>query len=236
MNNESMNNNENYDDRENYEDDKTCQDKDKNRILSVFKLDTISQDKKEKIVIIFLLGVFFLLMASPVSSISQKKGKKSNTNDKRSDATIISTPNEKNVSNNEYLAYLENKLEQTIGGMDGAGKVTVMITLKNGGEKILDKNRPYESDSETSKEEGKEVERENIKSNQETVLVEQDGNTGPIIVKEQYPDIEGVVVLCDGGDDETVSLKIKEAVSALFSIDAHKIVVGKLRGSISNNR
>lgn len=206
-----------------------------NRLKDYMKLNNISQEKKEKILIIFLLGVFFLLVASPVSHISGKSGSNVKRTEDKTDDTIISEPDEKNMTNNEYLSYLENKLEQTIGGLDGAGRVTVMITLKNGGEKILDKNRPYESDSETSKEEGKEVERENIKSDQETVLVEQDGNTGPIIVKEQYPDIEGVVVLCDGGNDENVSLKIKEAVGALFSIDAHRIVVGKLKGSINND-
>ena len=105
----------------------------------------------------------------------------------------------------------------------------VMITLKDGGEKILDKNRPYESATDTSKEDGREEVSEKIKSMQETVLVEQDGNTGPIVVKESYPDIEGVVVLCEGGDNKELALKIKEAVSALFSLDAHKIVTGKLK-------
>ena len=162
-------------------------------------------------------------MAAPVSDKSRKNKQES------SKSTVVSKPEEKNDANNAYLKYMENKLEQTIGGMDGAGRVLVMITLKDGGEKILDKNRPYESQSEHGKEDGKETNRESIKSDQETVLVEQDGDTSPIVIKEQYPEIEGVFVLCDGGNDKTLSLKIKEAVSALFSVPEHKIVVGKLR-------
>ena len=54
---------------------------------------------------------------------------------KKDDTTIISKPDTKNISNDEYISYLENKLEQTIGGMDGAGRVMVMITLKDGGER-----------------------------------------------------------------------------------------------------
>lgn len=184
----------------------------------------LSKDKKEKIVILFLLGVFFLLAATPVSSItSDKKVQKMDAGEMKEHET------KQNIENNEYIAMLENKLEQTIEGMEGAGKVHVMITLENGGEKILDKNQPYESNSEVIKEEGKESEISTIQSDSETVLIDVDGNTGPIIVQERYPDIEGVVVVCEGGDDSKTSLRIKEAVQALFSIDAHKIVVCKLQ-------
>lgn len=198
----------------------------KDQLMDYIKKIGLNSEAKEKILIVFLLGVFFLLIATPVSNFSDKT--KNRKTDTKEDETIISQPDTKKVSNDEYISYLENKLEQTIGGMDGAGRVMVMITLKDGGEKILDKNRPYESATDTSKEEGKESVSEKIKSMQETVLVEQDGNTGPIVVKEQYPDIEGVVVLCEGGNNKELSLNIKEAVGALFSLDSHKIVVGKL--------
>ena len=195
-------------------------------IFSFINMGSFTKEKKEKILIVFLVGVFCLLAATPFSNITNRSDKKRVKND---DTTIISQPDTKNISNDEYISYLENRLEQTIGGMDGAGRVMVMITLKDGGEKILDKNRPYESATDTSKEEGKEEVSERIKSMQETVLVEKEGDTGPIIVKEQYPDVEGVVVLCEGGDNKELSLQIKEMAGALFSIEAHKIVIGKLK-------
>ena len=138
----------------------------------------LSKEKKEKIVILFLLGVFFLLAATPISSMtSDKNVQKMDTDETKEQET------KQNIENNEYIAMLENKLEQTIEGMEGAGKVHVMITLENGGEKILDKNQPYESSSEVIKEEGKESEISTIQSDSETVLIDVDGNTGPIIVK-----------------------------------------------------
>ena len=195
-------------------------------IFSFINMGSFTKEKKEKILIVFLVGVFCLLAATPFSNITKRKKKKRVKND---DTTIISQPDTKNISNDEYISYLENRLEQTIGGMDGAGRVMVMITLKDGGEKILDKNRPYESATDTSKEEGKEEVSERVKSMQETVLVKKEGDTGPIIVKEQYPEVEGVVVLCEGGDNKELSLQIKEMAGALFSIEAHKIVIGKLK-------
>lgn len=186
----------------------------------------LSKEKREKIAIVFLLGVFLLLVATPVSSLPDTKKNSTSQGDKE----IVSEEQTIKVNEkDEYIEGLENKLEQTIGGMEGAGKVLVMITLKDSGEKILDKNQPYESSSEVRKEEGAEIQQSSIKSDQETVLVEEEGNTGPIVVQELYPDIEGVVVVCEGGDDSELSLRIKEAVQALFSIDAHKIVVCKLQ-------
>lgn len=182
---------------------------------------------KEKIVIVFLMGVFFLLAATPLSKLSGNEEKENAGMNQKS--TDKMKENEKMGEKDAYIEQLENKLEQTIGGMEGAGDVLVMITLKDSGEKILDKNQPYESSSEVSKEDGKETEQSSMKSAQETVLIEENGATSPIVIQELYPDIEGVVVVCEGGDNSELALRIKEAVQALFSIDAHKIVVCKLQ-------
>jgi len=37
--------------------------------------------------------------------------------------------------------YLEQKTAQTLGVVDGAGKVTVMITLKSTGQKVVEKDQ-----------------------------------------------------------------------------------------------
>ncbi|MDE6434910.1 MAG: hypothetical protein K2L07_11865 [Lachnospiraceae bacterium] len=189
-------------------------------------LPKISKEKWEKATIIFLLGIFFLLAATPVSGFSNKKERKT---DNTKETVLGNTDVVKSSQNNAYIDGLENKLEQTIAGMEGAGEVLVMITCKDTGEKILDKNQPYESETEKVKEDGKESERTSIHSDQETVLIEQEGGTTPIVVLEKYPEIEGVVVVCEGGDNSALALRIKEAVQALFDIDAHKIVVCKLK-------
>lgn len=184
----------------------------------------ITKERKEMVAILFLLGVFFLLIGNPLSTTKNEE-KQSNKKSKE----IVSEEITEDIEKDEYIAVLENKLEKTISGIEGAGKVLVMITLKDSGEKILDKNQPYESSSEMSKEEGKETEKSNMSSNQETVLVEVEGNTTPIVIQERYPDVEGVVVVCEGGDNQMLTLQIKEAVQALFSVDSHKIVVCKLQ-------
>ena len=49
----------------------------------------------------------------------------------------------------------------------------------------------------------------------------------PYISKELSPQIEGVVVIAEGGADSVVRQNITEAVQALFGIDTHKIRIMK---------
>lgn len=177
----------------------------------------LTKEKKEKCLIVFLLGIFFLLIATPLSSVSDEKKEEEKVEEQ-----------EIKIENQDaYIESLENKLEQIIGGMEGAGKVTVMITLKDNGEKILDKNVSYEKKEETDMEEGKEGQSMEIAESPETVLVEENGDTKPYVIKEISPRIEGIVVVCEGGGDTGLSLRIKEALVALFSIEPHKISVCK---------
>lgn len=43
-----------------------------------------------------------------------------------------------------------------------------------------------------------------------------------------YPEVEGVFVVLQGGDDSSVKLAITEAIQALFGIDVHKIKIVKM--------
>lgn len=179
-----------------------------------------TKDKLEKTIIIILLG-FFLLIAVPTNKNNHKIN--SHITSKKSESSVSKKEYEKDA----YIGGLENKLKQIIEGMEGAGKTQVMITLKDHGEKILDKNQPYENETRTEKDSSKEVEDSRIRSEQETVLIEQDGDTTPFVIMERYPEIEGVVVVCEGGDQKELALHIKEAVQALFDIDIHKVCVCK---------
>ena len=67
---------------------------------------------------------------------------------------------------------------------------------------------------------------------EETVYYE-DGSGGksPYVVKELEPNIEGVLVLAEGGDSAVVKQELLEAVQALFPIEAHKVKIMKLEGA-----
>ena len=48
------------------------------------------------------------------------------------------------------------------------------------------------------------------------------------MIKELEPEIEGVVVVTQGGDDLLVVNEITESVSVLFNLPVHKIKVVKM--------
>ena len=98
--------------------------------------------------------------------------------------------------------------------MDGVGHADVMITLKASNEKVTLKDNTLKGESNEEK----------------TVLVENSSrDSSPNIIHEKLPEIEAIVIVCEGGYDSVIKREITDAVSALFSIESHKIKIMNLR-------
>ena len=195
---------------------------------------------KDQFVICILTGILLLIIAMPTA---EKKGEKTTESgiwdsqavrieeSKVTEQTDTYEKTEKIESVEEYERYMENKLEQAISAMEGAGKVKVMITVNTSKELVVAKDKPVtRSDTtETDSEGGSRVVSE-LGSEEETVYrKESDGSSSPYVVKTLQPVIEGVVVITQGGDRPEVSKNITEAVVALFDIEPNKIKVVKMK-------
>ena len=101
----------------------------------------------------------------------------------------------------------EQRLEEILSDIQGAGRVSVMITYEDTGEKDF----AYEK-------------RKNDTSYDEKAVIA-DGT--PLIIKEIEPEVKGVIVTADGGDDIRVKKALSEAVSAVLGVDAHRICIYK---------
>ena len=92
----------------------------------------------------------------------------------------------------------------------GAGKTTVMITLENGEETL------YALDTQSGQ----------MQQQQTHVLLED----GTALAETIYqPQVRGVAVLCEGGDDVGVAARITELVSALLDLPSNRICVERRR-------
>lgn len=112
----------------------------------------------------------------------------------------------------DYRERTKEELVALLEGVEGVGRVDVMLTVRASNEKVTLKDS-------TNKEGG---------SQEETVLIEDsERNSSPYVIQEKEPELEGVVIVCDGGDDAGVKREITDAVSALFQIESHKIKVMK---------
>ena len=107
---------------------------------------------------------------------------------------------------------MERRLEEALSMVDGAGEVTVVLTVKSGARQIL------AQDSSRSGEE----------SSTSTVVVSTGSGTEDAVVLQQvYPQYQGALVVCPGGGDPAVCLKLVDAVSALTGLGADKISICK---------
>lgn len=180
-----------------------------------------------KLVLIFTAGILLILLSVPGAFF---KGSKEN---RKSTVNHIVQENEGNMTSqdaNTYVTELEQKLKSILKKVNGIGDVEVMITLKGSSEQITLKDSPYTQEglNEIDGEGGSRT-NNSIKREESTVLViNEDGKTVPYIIKELEPEVDGVLVVAEGGDDARVMKDIMEAAEVLFSIPVHKVKVMKM--------
>ena len=112
----------------------------------------------------------------------------------------------------KYEAQTEQKLEELLSTVDGAGQVRVMLTWEGSSERQVEKDRISNADS---------VE-------EETIYQENDSGKYPYVVSWTNPKVTGVLVIAEGGGNTKVKAEILEAVQALFGIEPHKIKIMKM--------
>lgn len=109
----------------------------------------------------------------------------------------------------------EKRLESILSQIDGAGSVSVMVTYYSGVEKSL----AYETKQNTASREDK----SEMSTDKKAIMT--DGE--PMVVKEVYPKVKGVIVIADGAGNAAVKQAISEAVAACLDVPAHRICIYK---------
>ena len=169
-----------------------------------------------KVAVLLVAGlVLVLLSVLPMDTKGEKK------EENLSSQEVVAKSNELD----DYVDSLEERLEKVLADVDKVGDVEVMITLKSSSETVL--NKDVSSSSQSYTKEGEQLE-ESGEQKEETVLVEEEnGATSPYVIKKIEPEIAGIVVICEGGDQPYVIQEITSAAEVLFSVSAHKVKVMK---------
>ena len=129
----------------------------------------------------------------------------------------------------EYVQYLEKKLENILMQMDGVGRVDVMITVSDGGEQIVEKDKKTTSSSTGERDSGGEERSVTEQAGEDsTVYVETADEKYPYVQKETLPTVAGVVVVAEGGGNPAAVSEISESVQALLKVEPHRIRVVKM--------
>lgn len=191
-----------------------------------------SKLKKENMIIFILFGVLLFIIAIPTKE--NKSGKSVLTDNK---SKIIEKENDIETTattetlEQEYITYLEKKLENTLSFVEGVGKIKVMVTVSNSQKEVVEKDRITNRSSTTETDsEGGTRNVNNTESTESTLYtVDEDGNQVPYVTQVYEPEITGVMVVAQGAGKGNVNSDISEAIQALFGIEAHKIKIAKMK-------
>lgn len=117
-----------------------------------------------------------------------------------------------------YIEDLEKRIGEMVSSIKGAGESRVVINIISTTESVYVKEnkKSYDSSSEKSKSE-----------TEDSVLTMTDssGNEYALVTKQIMPQIGGVTVVCDGGEDATVKASVINAVCTVLNIGANKVCV-----------
>ena len=128
-------------------------------------------------------------------------------------------------ANSNDLAVLEYKLADILSKIQGAGHVTVQITVRNSGRKeyALDTQRT----SRTTAEESADTTQHTTELQEQQTVVQQNrsGTQEALLVQETAPEIAGVLIVASGADNALVQERLLHAAAALLQLSLHQIVV-----------
>lgn len=151
-------------------------------------------ERYKYLVLVVLAGVVLLLLPGGEQSLG-------------------SQPTELQTSEMPFdLERMEEKLAAALSKIQGAGKVTVVLTLKESSRSVLALDTQKEADS----------------SKTTTVIVSRGSGTEQSVpVQSIYPKFQGALVVCPGAGTPQVKLELLEAVRALTGLSAEKISICK---------
>ena len=192
--------------------------------------------EKDQCLIIILAGVLLCVIALPVRK-----------NDSESNISYISNdtinrsftegegdaPQEYSDSAEAYAGYWEERLEDALMCMDGVGRVRVLITLKESEHRIVEKDGPeeYANTEETDAAGGRRTISESRIEKSTVYTVDENGQNVPYVIKTIPPAVEGVVVIAQGAQTQSVQDNIIDAIQVLFDIDTNKIKIVKMKNN-----
>jgi len=113
----------------------------------------------------------------------------------------------------EYVDWLENKLNNVLSKISGVGNVNVLVTLETG----FSYEYATDTETKTTTSGGNE-----ITVTTETIIMV---SNQPVIVKEFYPKIKGVVVVAEGAENFNIKMNILTAVETILEIERDNITV-----------
>ncbi len=188
--------------------------------IDEFIQNILNKTAKNKILILVLTGVLLMVIAIPSGKKQTEiKSGTTSSSENQSDSTEI----------NDYEKYLEERLEKILSSVDGVGKTKVFLTFKNSSEKVLATDSSKSSkNTDESDSSGGVRNTDELSENSSHIYYDTADGKNPYIIMENMPEVEGIIVVCEGGDNKILVSDITNAVESILGVPVHKIKVMKM--------
>ncbi len=164
--------------------------------------------KKPKVLIMLgVIGLIFVLL----SSMSAGDKKKTDKNQDKSEITV-----------QEYKAELEECITKTVREITGSRRISVVVTLESG---IKYSYADIREENTTEKKEKENITSDNELKEGYITVKNSDGGEEALLVTAEMPQVRGVAIVCDGGDNEYIAEKIQNAVTAALDITSKRVYI-----------
>ena len=131
----------------------------------------------------------------------------------------------KAVTEDDLVTAMEQKLAATLSKIQGAGQVTVQLSVKSTGRKEYAVDTQYTS--RTSTEESGDSVQQTSELQEQTNIVQQNQNGAQqaLLLETFMPEITGVLVVSSGAVDAEVQERLLKAVTAVLQVPRYQIMV-----------
>ena len=126
------------------------------------------------------------------------------------------------ISVEEYREDLEKDIEKIVKSITGSNKVTVVITLESG----ISYQYADTLEGATADKTDKETTTSSSESKQGYITVKtKDGSEKALLITAKMPEVRGVAIVCEGGDNQVLSEKIQNTVTAALNITSKRVYI-----------
>lgn len=143
----------------------------------------------------------------------------------QADAAAVSS--DSTGSAEAYCAMLEKKLGEIVTDITASSNVRVFVTLESGAEYVYASEIKQGTDTveDTNGENSRKIQQKDSTEGNYILVEGEDGRKTALLVTELAPRVQGVTVVCDGGDDEEIAARITDAVTTALDITSRRVCV-----------
>ena len=173
-----------------------------------------AKDFKLKIIVLLgILGMVLILLSQFAGNDSAGQGQPQVTGNAE-------------FANQEYIAQLEERLENLISQIDGVGRNKVMITLESGVEYVYAQEQRRSTDTTHGGGEFPVAGRTQESVEQRFILVDTEfGRREALVLTRIPPRVQGVIIVCEGANNPVVEQKLISVVTTALGIPSTRVSV-----------